>query len=89
MVQPDTVDEHPRRQRVSRINDSLGQFQPSAADSRCWQRTAAEDFDKAARDFRTGPLRLAAHLHSRKDQVSADERERLIALIEQAQHEGR
>ena len=32
---------------------------------------------------------LAAHLHSRKDQVSADERERLIALIEQAQHEGR
>ena len=32
---------------------------------------------------------LAAHLHSRKDQVSADERERLIALIEQAQQEGR
>ena len=27
---------------------------------------------------------LAAHLHSRKDQVSADERERLIALIEQS-----
>src|SRR5216684_380306 len=27
---------------------------------------------------------LAAHLHSRKDHVSADERERLIALIEQA-----
>src|SRR5260221_10075593 len=32
---------------------------------------------------------LAAHLHSRKDQVSADERERLIELIEQAQQEGR
>ena len=32
---------------------------------------------------------LAAHLHSRKDQVSAEERERLIALIEQAQQEGR
>ena len=31
---------------------------------------------------------LAAHLHSRKDHVSADERERLIALIEQAQREG-
>lgn len=31
---------------------------------------------------------LAAHLHSRKGQVSADERERLIALIEQAQREG-
>ena len=32
---------------------------------------------------------LAAHLHSRKDQVSAEERERLIKLIEQAQQEGR
>jgi predicted transcriptional regulator len=32
---------------------------------------------------------LAAHLHSRKDQVSAAERARLIALIEQAQKEGR
>ena len=32
---------------------------------------------------------LASHLHSRKDQVSADERERLIALIKQAQQEGR
>ena len=32
---------------------------------------------------------LAAHLHSRKDQVSAVERERLIALIEQARQEGR
>lgn len=32
---------------------------------------------------------LAAHLHSRKDQISADERKRLIALIEQAQREGR
>jgi predicted transcriptional regulator len=32
---------------------------------------------------------LAAHLHSRKDRVSADERKRLIALINQAQQEGR
>ncbi|MCH5377875.1 MAG: BlaI/MecI/CopY family transcriptional regulator [Planctomycetes bacterium] len=32
---------------------------------------------------------LAAHLHSRKDGVTADERERLIALIEQAKREGR
>ena len=32
---------------------------------------------------------LAAHLHSRKDRVSADERARLIKLIEQAQQEGR
>jgi predicted transcriptional regulator len=32
---------------------------------------------------------LAAHLHSRKDQVSAEERERLIELIKQAKEEGR
>ena len=32
---------------------------------------------------------LAAHLHSRKDSVSNDERERLIALIDQAKAEGR
>jgi len=32
---------------------------------------------------------LAAHLHSRKDDVSDEERERLIALIEQARAEGR
>ncbi len=32
---------------------------------------------------------LAAHLHSRKDAVTADERERLIALIEQTKQEGR
>jgi predicted transcriptional regulator len=32
---------------------------------------------------------LAAHLHSRKDQVSAEERKRLISLIKQAQQEGR
>lgn len=32
---------------------------------------------------------LAAHLHSRKDQVSADERARLIELIQQAEKEGR
>ncbi len=32
---------------------------------------------------------LAAHLHSRKDKVTPEERDRLIALIEQAQREGR
>jgi len=32
---------------------------------------------------------LSAHLHSRKDGVSAEERKRLIALIEQARKEGR
>ena len=32
---------------------------------------------------------IAAHLHSRKDRVSVEERERLIELIEQAHKEGR
>ncbi len=32
---------------------------------------------------------LAAHLHSRKDRVSVDERQRLIELIQQAHEEGR
>ena len=48
-------------------------------------------FEQVLETFFGGSLEeaLAAHLHSRKDQVSADERERLIALIEQAQREGR
>src|SRR5204862_3536897 len=47
-------------------------------------------FERVLETFFGGSLEeaLAAHLHSRKDQVSAAERERLIALIEQAQHEG-
>jgi len=48
-------------------------------------------FDQVLETFFGGSLEeaLAAHLHSRKDQVSADERERLIALIKQAEQEGR
>ena len=48
-------------------------------------------FEQVLETFFGGSLEeaLAAHLHSRKDQVSADERERLIALIEKAQQEGR
>ena len=47
-------------------------------------------FERVLETFFGGSLEeaLAAHLHSRKDQVSAEERERLIALIEQAQREG-
>jgi predicted transcriptional regulator len=47
-------------------------------------------FEKVIETFFGGSLveALAAHLHSRKDQLSDDERERLIALIEQAQREG-
>ncbi len=48
-------------------------------------------FEQVLETFFGGSLEeaLAAHLHSRKDQVSADERQRLIVLIEQAQQEGR
>jgi predicted transcriptional regulator len=48
-------------------------------------------FERVLETFFGGSLEeaLAAHLHSRKDQVSDDERERLIALIKQAQQEGR
>ena len=48
-------------------------------------------FEQVLATFFGGSLEeaLAAHLHSRKDEVSADERERLISLIEQARQEGR
>ena len=48
-------------------------------------------FERVLETFFGGSLEeaLAAHLHSRKDQVSVDERERLIKLIEQAHQEGR
>ena len=48
-------------------------------------------FQKVLETFFGGSLEeaLAAHLHSRKDEVSADERGRLIALIAQAKKEGR
>ncbi len=48
-------------------------------------------FERLLETFFGGSLEeaLAAHLLSRKEQISAEERERLIALIEQAQREGR
>lgn len=48
-------------------------------------------FEQVLETFFGGSLEeaLAAHLHSRKDQVSPEERDRLIALIQQAQQEGR
>jgi predicted transcriptional regulator len=48
-------------------------------------------FEQVLETFFGGSLEdaLAAHLHSRKDKVSAEERERLVALIEKAQKEGR
>src|ERR1700716_644666 len=44
-------------------------------------------FERVLETFFGGSLEeaLAAHLHSRKDRVSAEERERLIALIERAE----
>jgi predicted transcriptional regulator len=48
-------------------------------------------FEQVLETFFGGSLEeaLAAHLHSRKDQVSDEERQRLISLIEQAKKEGR
>lgn len=48
-------------------------------------------FQKVLETFFGGSLEeaLAAHLLSRKDRVSDEERDRLIALIEQAKQEGR
>ena len=48
-------------------------------------------FEQVLETFFGGSLEeaLAAHLHSRKDRPSADEVARLVALIEQAQKEGR
>jgi predicted transcriptional regulator len=48
-------------------------------------------FERVLETFFGGSLEgaLAAHLHSRKDRISAAERERLIALIQRAQQEGR
>ena len=54
-------------------------------------RPGAVRLERVLETFFGGSLEeaLAAHLHSRKDGVTAEERERLIALIEQAQQEGR
>ena len=48
-------------------------------------------FQRVLETFFGGSLEeaLAAHLHSRRDEVTADERVRLITLIEQAKNEGR
>ena len=55
------------------------------------EKAGRQAFERVLETFFGGSLEeaLAAHLHSRKDHVSATERERLIALIEQAQREGR
>jgi predicted transcriptional regulator len=48
-------------------------------------------FQRVLETFFGGSLEeaLAAHLHSRRDSLGADERDRLIELIEQAKKEGR
>ena len=48
-------------------------------------------FQKVIETFFGGSLEqaIAAHLHSRKDGVTEEERQRLIMLIEQAKKEGR
>jgi predicted transcriptional regulator len=54
-------------------------------------KAGRQAFSQVLETFFGGSLEqaLAAHLLSRKDQVSAEERDRLIALIEKAQKEGR
>lgn len=55
------------------------------------EKAGRHAFERVLETFFGGSLEeaLASHLHSRKDTVSADERERLIALIQQAKKEGR
>ena len=54
-------------------------------------RAGRQAFEQVLSTFFGGSLEeaLAAHLLSRKDQVTPEERDRLIALIERAQQEGR
>jgi predicted transcriptional regulator len=54
-------------------------------------KAGRQAFENVLETFFGGSLEeaLAVHLHSRKDKVSAEERERLVALIEKAQKEGR
>ena len=62
-----------------------------SAPTRPRARVARSALRRVLETFFGGSLEeaLAAHLHSRKDRVTAEERERLIALIERAQREGR
>jgi predicted transcriptional regulator len=62
-------------------------YVPRQAKSKAGRRA----FEQVLKTFFGGSLEdaLAAHLHSRKDQVSAEECKRLIAMIEQAEQEGR
>jgi predicted transcriptional regulator len=55
------------------------------------EKAGRHAFERVLETFFGGSLEeaLAAHLHSRKDKLSDEERERLIALIEQAKQEGR
>ena len=55
------------------------------------EKAGRSAFEKVLETFFGGSLEeaLAAHLVSRKDGVSAGERERLISLIDQARKEGR
>ena len=55
------------------------------------QKAGRGAFQKVLETFFGGSLEeaLAAHLHSRKDEVTSEERERLMTLIAQAKKEGR
>ena len=55
------------------------------------QKAGRRAFERVLETFFAGSLEeaLAAHLHSRKDCVSVEERDRLVKLIEQTHKEGR
>ena len=55
------------------------------------RRAGRRALEQVLETFFAGSLEeaLAAHLHSRRDRISAEERERLIDLIQKAHKEGR
>jgi predicted transcriptional regulator len=61
-------------------------YLPRQAKARAGRRA----FERVLTTFFGGSLEaaLGAHLHARKVEITAEERQRLIALIEQAQREG-
>jgi hypothetical protein len=53
MLLPDPVDHHARRQRIPRIGDRLGQFQPAAALLEGLRRAVAQNREEMMRNHFT------------------------------------
>ena len=90
VVLPDPVDHHPRRQRVVRVGDPVGQFQPAAPGRVGRERLPAEHGEEPPRHFRPDPVGVALDLHAGvadfllplvlpfRDRVGRVERQRLF-----------